>query len=101
MLFFYFSVPLKYKCYAIYNVILVSGVQHSDLAIHYLVLTAVMCGHHLSPLNVITLFTIFPMLYFSLLWLISFITGNYYLSLLHLFCPHLSPVGNYYFVFCI
>ena len=60
---------------------------------------------HLSPYNIITtLLTIFPMMYFSSLWLIYFITGSLWLLIpfnYFAYSPTPFSFGNHQFVLCI
>lgn len=69
-----------------HDVTLVSGTQHSDLIIlHYI-------GHHPSPNIIIILLSRFPMMYFSSLWLIYFITGIWYLLIPFTYFAHPPPI---------
>ena len=81
-----------------YNVILVSGVQPSEFNMsqndHH-----DMSSYHVSPYKVITLLTIFTVLYIISLRLIYFVIGSLYLLISFTYLPTstLLPSGNHLF----
>ena len=104
----WFLIGLKFliELYLANNIILISGVQHSDstFTIFYHVITTISLVTICYCAKLLQYYYYISYTAYHIPWLIYFITGNLYFlfPFTYFACPSTSlPSGNHYFVLCI